>query len=186
MTPTPHKSFDEALDEVRDVMIQYTHCADPTERAARQERLRKAEEEGQLEEAAAGMVRATRGERDRIMPTPVFESEERAPTNQWKSPLLTLEDNSAERIPATQRLGTQPETAMQSIERLPASLRLGPPEAPEVHVPIAQSIVSPIQKRKPGRPREKERSTQAHGYSKAPLPESGNLKIQNQPQFVGP
>ncbi|KAF2594262.1 hypothetical protein F2Q70_00045682 [Brassica cretica] len=55
----PHEAFNEALEEVREVMVQYTQCADPTESAARKERLRKAEKEGQLEETAARMVQAS-------------------------------------------------------------------------------------------------------------------------------
>ena len=40
-------------------MIQYTSCADPTESAARKERFRQAEEQGQVEETAVQMVRAS-------------------------------------------------------------------------------------------------------------------------------
>lgn len=60
---TPHGAFNEALEEVREVMVQYTQCADPTESTARKERLRRAEEEGQLEEAAARMVQAGLGDK---------------------------------------------------------------------------------------------------------------------------
>ncbi|KAF3495845.1 hypothetical protein DY000_02052093 [Brassica cretica] len=55
----PHEAFNEALEEVREVMVQHTQCADPTESAARKERLRKAEKEGQLEETATRMVQAS-------------------------------------------------------------------------------------------------------------------------------
>ncbi|KAH0905331.1 hypothetical protein HID58_037158 [Brassica napus] len=61
--PAPHEAFNEALEEVREVMVQYTQCADPTESAARKERLRKAEKEGQLEETAARMVQASLGDK---------------------------------------------------------------------------------------------------------------------------
>ncbi|KAH0866008.1 hypothetical protein HID58_083219 [Brassica napus] len=43
------KAMEVALGEVRDTMLQYTKVADPTKSAARQERVRQAEEKGQLE-----------------------------------------------------------------------------------------------------------------------------------------
>ena len=43
-------------------MVQYTQCADPTESAARRERMKKAEQQGELEETALLMVRAARAE----------------------------------------------------------------------------------------------------------------------------
>lgn len=46
----------EARIEVRDVMLQYTKCADPTEREARKERVRQAEERGQMEDAAVHLA----------------------------------------------------------------------------------------------------------------------------------
>lgn len=55
----PPEALAEALGEVRDVMIQYTNCADPSESAARKERMRQAEEAGQMEETAERMVRAS-------------------------------------------------------------------------------------------------------------------------------
>ncbi|KAF3524504.1 hypothetical protein F2Q69_00051902 [Brassica cretica] len=58
-TPAPQEAFIEALEEVREVMVQYTQCADPSESAARKERFRRAEAEGQLEETAARMVQAS-------------------------------------------------------------------------------------------------------------------------------
>lgn len=47
------------MGELREVMIQYANCADPSESAARKERLRLAEEHGQFEETAEQMVRAS-------------------------------------------------------------------------------------------------------------------------------
>lgn len=52
-------AMDKALGEVIEVMVQYTKCADPTESAARQERLRIAEEQGELEATAIMMVQAS-------------------------------------------------------------------------------------------------------------------------------
>lgn len=42
----PHETLNEARVEVGDVMLQYTKCADPTEREARKERVRQVEERG--------------------------------------------------------------------------------------------------------------------------------------------
>lgn len=81
----PEELFNEAVNEVRDAMIQYTQCNDPTESAARRERMRKAEEEGDIEEAAALMIQATLG------------------TNSNQP--LPMEQTSVERLPATLRLG---------------------------------------------------------------------------------
>ncbi|CAN7066880.1 unnamed protein product, partial [Brassica oleracea var. botrytis] len=50
-------AMEVALGEVRDTMLQYTKVADPTESAARQERVRQAEEKGQLERSAARIAR---------------------------------------------------------------------------------------------------------------------------------
>ncbi|KAL0665184.1 hypothetical protein Bca4012_102022 [Brassica carinata] len=81
----PEELFNEAVNEVRDAMIQYTQCNDPTESAARRERMRKAEEEGDIEEAATLMIQATLG------------------TNANQP--LPMEQTSAERVPTTLRLG---------------------------------------------------------------------------------
>ncbi|CDY22163.1 BnaC01g39380D [Brassica napus] len=88
-SPAPQEAFNEALEEVREVMVQYTQCVDPSESAARRERLRKAEEEGQLEETAARMVQASLGDKADV----------------HHDPRETEETPSAERIPIALRLG---------------------------------------------------------------------------------
>ncbi|KAG2257960.1 hypothetical protein Bca4012_095255 [Brassica carinata] len=55
--PTHQEAINKAMDEVRDVMRQHTTCADPTESAARKERMRQAEELGEVEETAFQMVK---------------------------------------------------------------------------------------------------------------------------------
>lgn len=47
------------MEEVRDVMAQYTACADPSESAERKERLRVAEAQGEIEETSIRMVQAS-------------------------------------------------------------------------------------------------------------------------------
>ncbi|KAH0851912.1 LOW QUALITY PROTEIN: hypothetical protein HID58_094381 [Brassica napus] len=100
----PPEAMEEALGEVRDAMLQYTKCADPTESAARKERMRQAEEKGQLEETAARMVRATIAAQT-LQPSHDTQDEELA---------------SSERIPALQRLGPQaielpPENSLEDL-----------------------------------------------------------------------
>ena len=77
-----------AREEVRDVMLQYTKCADPTEREARKERLRQAEERGQMEEAAVQLARASLAPESEIQNV--------------ASPLI-----HTERISVSNRLGTR-------------------------------------------------------------------------------
>lgn len=45
----PHQAMIEAMDELQEVMVQYTSCADPSESTARKERLRQAKEAGEFE-----------------------------------------------------------------------------------------------------------------------------------------
>ncbi|CAN6807513.1 unnamed protein product, partial [Brassica oleracea] len=59
--PMQHKSFDDAMGEVREAMTQYTRVADPTESAARRDRMRMAEEAGEFEAVSAGIVQNSLG-----------------------------------------------------------------------------------------------------------------------------
>ena len=70
-------------------MIQYTSCPDPTESAARRERMRQAEEQGDFEETAARMVRASLDNQILVPQSP-------------NNPQISTH----ERISALQRLGT--------------------------------------------------------------------------------
>ena len=123
----PHEAFQEAMGEVRDVMLQYTKCADPTEREARMERVRQAEERGQMEETAINMVRTSI--------TPNVQSDDPH----------TLKDHTPDHVPTSQRLGSNiraqaaqsgrstAEHSTGSRERVPAPRRLGPPATLTVH-----------------------------------------------------
>ncbi|CAN7097475.1 unnamed protein product, partial [Brassica rapa subsp. narinosa] len=98
----PQAAIENAMGELRDVMAQYTSCADPTESAARKERLRQAEEQGEIEETAIQMVRAS-----------LATLPDESPLEEVPEP---AERDSTERVPARQRLGPPPS----------AKLRLGP------------------------------------------------------------
>ncbi|KFK23554.1 hypothetical protein AALP_AAs59863U000100 [Arabis alpina] len=54
----PQEAIQVAMGEIRQVMDRYASCPDPTESAARKERSRLGEEEGQVVESAVHMVRA--------------------------------------------------------------------------------------------------------------------------------
>ncbi|XP_048627202.1 synapsin-1-like [Brassica napus] len=119
-------------------MIQYTSCADPSESAARKERLRQAEQNGQFEESVAQMARAS------LANLPARNREDDQP-------------NSPERVPALLRLGQPPSPPLQmeneripSPTRTPALLRIGQPSgSPQVTAP---PMVQDTGRRKPGRP----------------------------------
>ncbi|XP_020880718.1 serine/arginine repetitive matrix protein 1-like [Arabidopsis lyrata subsp. lyrata] len=88
-TQVPDAALEVAMGELREVMVQYASCADPGESAARKERIRLAEAEGQFEETAEQMVRAS-------LNLPSAENRKQT------SPDLS---SSHERIPAALRLG---------------------------------------------------------------------------------
>ncbi|CAH8342943.1 unnamed protein product, partial [Eruca vesicaria subsp. sativa] len=108
-------------------MELYTRSADPTESAARRERMKLAEQEGEMEEAALLMIEASRTERE-------------AP-----EPMVQDTPPTAERIPISQRLGplnTEP-TNEENIP-LPAPPTKRKPGRP----PVSQRIKAPTQKKK--------------------------------------
>ncbi|KAG5377080.1 hypothetical protein IGI04_041676 [Brassica rapa subsp. trilocularis] len=167
--PLPQEAVNEAMGEVRDVMLQYTMCADPTEREARKERVRQAEERGQMEEAAIHMVRASLSSPNVTQPTTV----ERIPASHRLGPNPPMQDANMgvsmesppsphERLPASLRLGLSPQAESQrcddngthqtelSRERIPTAMRLGA----SPHVVATTETVSGqnVVKRKPGRP----------------------------------
>lgn len=84
--PIPDEVMVEAREELREVMIQYTSCADPTESAARKERLRRAEEQGEVEKSIEQIARQLMKD---------------------LRPAMELVDTEppAPRVPVTQRLG---------------------------------------------------------------------------------
>ncbi|KAF8089275.1 hypothetical protein N665_0511s0019 [Sinapis alba] len=144
-TPIPREVLEAAREELREVMIQYSNVADPTESAARKERYRQAEVLGQFEEAAAQMARASMTAQSMEVPCREVPTQERLPASRRISYPPSFED-STERVPATLRLSTVP-SECPDIERMPVGLRLGPVN--EIPIP---STTTCIAKRKPGRP----------------------------------
>ncbi|KAG5403735.1 hypothetical protein IGI04_009854 [Brassica rapa subsp. trilocularis] len=90
-------------------MAQYTSCADPSESAARRERLRLAEEHGEIEQTALKMVRASLA-------------------TQQESPISEENAEPLERVPVRQRLGPPP-SAKQRLGPLPSEEVSDPPNA---------------------------------------------------------
>ncbi|CAG7884020.1 unnamed protein product [Brassica rapa] len=129
-------------------MKQYTTCADPTESAARRERMRQAEVSGEPEEAARSIVQATFN--TPLTPT-IDQPVEKVP-------------HAQERIPAVLRLGppiiTDIEEEAESEGRKPVSLEITPAIlCLGLPVSTAEAVDIPRQdgpvisaKRKPGRP----------------------------------
>lgn len=106
-------------------MQQYSNCHDPTESAARKERLRHAEEQGDIEEAATRLAQSN-------LVTNHLEPEQ------------VPNEETPERIPASHRLGP-------ANEAHSAFDRLGPLVSPLERVELPRSVQTPL-KRKPGRP----------------------------------
>lgn len=178
-TLIPHEVLNEARDELREYMVQYTKSADPTEREARTERMRLAEEKGEMEETAIQMARtalsaSAEKQRRAIEETNVEVTPERVPatlrlgyaslriSRSGGKNTAASDSQTHERLPASLRLGPVPphilsqegdDTAQEPIsgERLSATLRLGPMRpSPTSREKIAEAGV--IAKRKPGRP----------------------------------
>ncbi|KAL0721939.1 hypothetical protein Bca4012_036538 [Brassica carinata] len=104
----PRKAVETAMGQIRDYMTQYANVSDPTESEARRERVRQAEEEGQIEEAATAMVQTAI-----VSQTP---------------PTLTHASPEKERIPATRRISF-PRTNDSNQERFSVTLRISAPTA---------------------------------------------------------
>ncbi|CAN7030483.1 unnamed protein product, partial [Brassica rapa subsp. trilocularis] len=104
-------AVEAAAEDIRDVMITYTSCTDPSESAARKERLRQAAALGHLEKSAirAEGVRAARKETEEH-PT---DTEERA---------------SQERVPISTRLASR----LGPIANLESTLEAATVQSPEV------------------------------------------------------
>ncbi|KAF3506606.1 hypothetical protein F2Q69_00003314 [Brassica cretica] len=119
----PAEVLNEARAELREVMTQYTSCADPSESAARKERLRQAEQNGQLEESVALMARASLA-------------------NLPKRNLDVTQRASPERIPALLRLGS-PNSPRISLEQdLPDS-----PQRTQLSFALGNISLLPVSKR---------------------------------------
>lgn len=188
-TLIPPEVLNEARDELREYMVQYTKSADPAEREARTERMRLAEEKGEMEETAIQMAKTAlnaSAERQRIATEEIVAeaTPERVPATLRLGPpthrsstrggknFEASESHTHERIPASLRLGPVPphilgqegdDTVQEQLsgERLPATLRLGPVR-PSSTSREKNSEARVIAKRKPGRPPGKKTAEKAN------------------------
>ncbi|KAG2246160.1 hypothetical protein Bca52824_085788 [Brassica carinata] len=165
-------------------MLQYTRVADPSEREAREERMRLAEDLGEMEETATNMVQAAmhlsaeKHGRIQITDTPerilavqrlsLPESHERIPTSARLGPCPLVQEPVQRTIP--------PNGDIVNAERLPASLRLEYP--PETVLP--PTTTGSTVKRKPGRPPGPRKGNQSSG-AKPPLAAAASSKIKRVP-----
>ncbi|KAL0857258.1 hypothetical protein Bca101_062412 [Brassica carinata] len=106
------EAVESALEKIKDTMALYIKCADPSESAARMERLRQAEALGVLEKNAANMVRkancrAHTSERPPEMDIGMPSSQERTPISARLGP-LNAESPPSDRVPVSARLGPLP------------------------------------------------------------------------------
>ncbi|KAH0930534.1 hypothetical protein HID58_016261 [Brassica napus] len=135
----PQLDLDTARGDVNEVMRQYSSCVDPSESAARKERIMIAEAQGRLEESAALMVRASRARLENAT-TPTIHS---PPSRE-----------TPERIPISDRLGHMPSIqTVNTSTRVPIMARLGP-LLDEVNISDTEltETLPQVMKRKPGRP----------------------------------
>ncbi|KAL0658487.1 hypothetical protein Bca4012_079072 [Brassica carinata] len=149
----PLEDLAAARGEIREVMLQYTSCADPTESAARRERVRKAEAKGTIDESAAKLVRASLARKET--------------TNSPISPSSPMEE-MMEHIPIIDRLGPLNKVPRDPVPRAPTMARLGPllDEVTTDEIDLA-AFTAQAPKRKPGRPpgRRKVASSPMQGAS---------------------
>ncbi|KAF2546344.1 hypothetical protein F2Q70_00019353 [Brassica cretica] len=151
----PQEAVNVAIGEIREAMTQYTNCADPSESAARKERMRQAEAQGDFEESAVQIVKANLAVSDPTERTPIFAR--LGPVNDDQMELEQV---------CNLEVGEQ-------SDRVPLAARLGPVNTDTAMV-IAQHEKEPSMpiKRKPGRPPCKQRVTP----SLLPAPESSSRK----------
>ncbi|KAL0847631.1 hypothetical protein Bca101_020877 [Brassica carinata] len=157
---------ESALGKIKDTMALYIKCADPSESAARMERLKQAEALGVLEKNAANMVRkancrAHASERPPEMDIGMPSSQERTPISARLGP-LNAESPPSDRVPVSARLGPLPgETPApdglnpspgNTGSRIPISVRLRPMTEEEDLGGTSNYEVPLTKKRKPGRP----------------------------------
>lgn len=162
--PTPRENSPGAVEKVRDAILQYANCADPTESAARRERLINAEEQGRLKETAALAVRTAIRRNSGDLSEEVDRSHSR---NRLDCATDALVEENSPQIPSSERAhvtsrlgplncdteGSHPnDVATERIRRPPISSRLG---ASEDDLPAVLTAAKPSTrtiKRKPGRP----------------------------------
>ncbi|KAL0700691.1 hypothetical protein Bca4012_056813 [Brassica carinata] len=160
----PHEIMADARIEARDALMQYTKCTDPSEREARLERAKRAEDQGHLEKTAVNIARRTSKSSTEIHqeeqgqgPLERSHISERLGQGTHQANVdVNLPGQSSDtrsRLPATLRLGPLQATTSgdheRSPARLPVSQWLGPIGGPEA---VGKQPAQAGEKCKPGRP----------------------------------
>lgn len=139
----------EAREELQEYMHQYASCADPSESAARKERMRLAKEKGETEEVVRNMVAASIA----LNASPLISEELNATGTTPLGRSNDFADNSPGRIPALNRLGSPTDSIVLPSDpvegRIPAKKRLGrPPLAKKQSKPLGVNASSSVKKRR--------------------------------------
>ena len=110
----PEEIMAKAREELREVMIQYTSVPDPSESVARKERMRRAEEQGEVDGSAEQIARQLMKDQKAARAEAIQEhTQTRILVAQRLGPSSLLAPQVAElneqlRIPAKKRLGQRP------------------------------------------------------------------------------
>ena len=148
-TAVPFEAVQDAMGEIRGYMNQYANCSDPAESAARKERLRQAEAQGQIEESAVKMVKASLAreatEAVKLTPAdPEAEAHERIPVAERLRPL------NIEPIPQNSPV---PINEVDPALCILVTARVGPAPTNELaRTTTSEREAQMTQKREPGRP----------------------------------
>lgn len=159
----------KAQEDLRDFMNQYSNCVDPTERAARKERFRLAEELGEFEQTAINMAITSSANRGEIIPalrSSTLDRLEEQPHLELSAPT-----SSETRPSALNRLGPQMDVPTGNPSAVPVKKRLGRPPGKKTQPTPNLGVVSAIKK-----PR---RTVQAKGSPKRRTPTAKGPKLKN-------
>lgn len=176
----PERVLEEARQELRSVMMQYTSCVDPTESAARHERVRRAKEQGEVEETVEQMAKQ------------MLKDQRKVGTEERVEP-----DNA--RLPATLRLGDQPlgrddeisnqpgrTSAKKRLRRPPLNRNLGVNTSLAGTSVVKKRRITQVKnspKRRVGRQTENSKKTD-HAIQAAPTATTSNAATQNPPLTI--
>lgn len=144
-TSTPHEAVETALGEIRETLTNYVICSDPTESAARRERLKQAELSGQIEKNAINNAKIARAREETAMEHGGRDEEDpktRTPVSDRLGP--------RHRTSSPRSLNTEEETrdGQPPLERPHVKDRLGPltlnldfsPDGAPDRIPIANRL----------------------------------------------
>ncbi|CAN7049499.1 unnamed protein product, partial [Brassica oleracea var. botrytis] len=139
----PPGALQEAQEELREVMIQYSNYADPTESAVRKERCRLAEEHGEFEQSAINLALSNLNKKS-IVTSPPSDSRPSALARLGPSP------PPATRPPVLERLRPPPQETGEPVTTTGPSMkkRLGRPPGSKNQSTLALGAAGTITKKR--------------------------------------